>query len=49
MSLKEEASEVFSFSVTDPKLKKQLHEWQDDKMFSAMMNKLMKKVLHLES
>jgi len=44
----EEVSEVFSFSVTDAKLKKQFHEWQEDKMFSAMINKLMKKVLHLD-
>jgi len=41
-------SEVFSFSVTDTKLIKQLHEWQDDKIFSAMMNKFLKKVFHLD-
>ena len=41
-------SEVFSFSVTDTKIIKELHAWQDDKIFSAMMNKFLKKAFHLD-
>lgn len=42
------ASKVYSFSTTDSELQEKLDEWQNDKMFSPMINKTLKKVFKIE-
>lgn len=45
---KEVESKVYSFSTTSEKLQKELKSLQDDKMLSASLNKILKKVFKIE-
>ena len=41
-------SKVYSFSTTDNQLQKKLDELQDDKIFSAIINKHLKKIFNIK-